>query len=230
MFLGGCVSTAGWVIFFNFYHFPNLFVVVVWECGTHLKGECSLGDVGAGLDAGQGFRDGLELLGWDVYKAYVGVIGWLKTTAGSTRLWRSCQKAHYWKRIPAKHYCSLFRFMQLCTFKFHVLGTRICLVVPFIRIWVFLRSGRLLTLTEEVSQMLNISLLSSSNTFLSSLELRRFKIFKVKINKMKRCCSPLWPTYVYCFHVMKKKCWLCSNETQNYITAVHLLHMALLTL
>ena len=27
---------------------------------THLKGECSMGDVGVGLDAGQGLRDGLE--------------------------------------------------------------------------------------------------------------------------------------------------------------------------
>ena len=151
---------SGMCHIFPFQSFPIFFVVLSKNTPTASyvrmwKGECSPGDGGAGLDGGQGLRDGLELLGWAVYKAYVGVIGWLKTTTGSNRIWRTCQKAHYCKWMTAMR--ATTHYSDLCTsvYKSHVLGTRrVCAVVPFIRIIIFL-FFLLFTLTEKVHQMLN---------------------------------------------------------------------------
>ena len=181
MFLGGCRSRAGCVTYFHFnlFRFFLLFcqrthqLHRTWECG---KGNAPPGDGGAGLDGGQGLRDGLELLGWAVYKAYVGVIGWLKTTTGSNRIWRSCQKAHYCKWMTAMR--ATTHYSDLCTsvYKSHVLGTRrVCAVVPFIRIIIFLFFF-IVYIDRESSPDVE---LSRSSTFWTSLE---FRIFNLKVN------------------------------------------------
>ena len=128
MFLRGCESRAGCVVFIHFNLCTNLFVVVVVLLKNTPTASCARmwkriwkGNVPwvmweQGWMQARGFEMDwrLELLGWTLYKAYVGVIGWLKTTTGSTRVWRSRQKAHYWKRMLAK--CSLFRFMHFSVY------------------------------------------------------------------------------------------------------------------